>query len=247
MKGHPSTLVRDPAERERRRMHKREQVLRWLRLNTWSTADVLRQVVDLSSRQAVHSLLQGLCRDQLVRKATISGEFGPSVLVWGITAHGAAMAAKDDESISCRTFEPSKVRAATMGHDIDIQRLQLHAERAGWKWQVTNGEFARSEAKYADAVATRRDGIRVAIEVERTVKTSKRYAEILAAHLAARKEGKWEQIYYLCPDSNIRDRVQRSFKELERVKWRGELIILTPRHLAPFKFFAYDDHWSLET
>lgn len=243
MTGHIATLIANPVEREQRRQFKRDRVLRWLRLNTWSTADVLRQVAGVGSRQAAHGLLQGLCRDGLIRKAAIAGEYGPPILIWGITPHGAAIAARDNESISSRTFEPSKVKPTTMTHTLDVQRLQLRAESAGWKWKPIVGELSRSEAKYADAVATRLDGQKVAIEVERTVKTIKRYAEILVAHLEARKQGKWDWIYYFSHESGIRDRVSRAFGEIDRVAWHGQSIKVTDAHRAPFKYFTYWEEW----
>ena len=134
MSGYVATLVRDPHERAVRRQVKRDRALRWLRLNTWSTAEVLRQVAGVGSRQAAHGFLQALCRDGLIRKAEISREYGPSVQIWGITAHGAAMAARQNEPISVRAFEPSKVNPVTMSHALDAQCLQLRAESAGWTW-----------------------------------------------------------------------------------------------------------------
>lgn len=243
MTGHVATLINDPAERDRRRRNKRDRVLRWLRLNTWSTSDVLRQVAGFGSRQAIQKLLQGLCGDELIRNATISGEFGHHVIVWGITTHGAAMAALEGEPVSVRIFEPSKVNPLTMQHALDVQGLQLRAQNGGWQWQAIDGELSRSEAKYADAVVLRPDGSRVALEVERTVKTAKRYAEILIAHLEARKQGKWDWIYYLSPDAVISNRVRRSYEEIRVALWRGKRIQITKTHLAPFKFYAYDDNW----
>jgi hypothetical protein len=165
------------------------------------------------------------------------------MVIWGITAHGAATSARDGEPIAVRAFEPSKVSTTTLGHSLDVQLMQLRAERAGWKWQPSFGEFSRSEAKYADAVGTRPDGQKVAMEIERTVKTVKRYAEILAAHLAARKGGKWEWIYYLSPDDVVRNRVRRAFQEICRARWRGQIVEITDGHRAPFRFFSYNDDW----
>lgn len=245
--GHVPTLIADPQERERRRQAKRHRVLRWLRLNTWSTADMLRQVAGLSSRQAAHTLLRALSRDGLVRMAAITCEYGPPVQVWGVTVHGAAVSAQGGEPISTRTFEPSKINPTTMGHTLDVQHLQLRAESAGWTWHPIVGELSRSEAKYADAVAIRPDRQKIAIEVERTVKSTKRYAEILVAHLAARKQGKWELIYYLSPDDVIRDRVERAFSEVRRAAWRGQSIEITNAHRTPFKFYTYYGEWIIGT
>ena len=153
------------------------------------------------------------------------------------------MAAADDELIQCRTFEPSKINPAMMAHALDLQRLQLRAERIGWIWQQAIGEYSRSEAKYPDALAVRPDGQKVAIEVERNVKSTKRYSEILVAHVAARRQGNWEWIYYLAPDDRIRNRVERAFKEIKRATWRGQVVEIGIRHLDPFRFYAYVDDW----
>lgn len=244
MSGFTDTLIHDSAERARRQQTKQDKVLRWLRLNTWSTAAILMDVVGLGTRQAIHTTLTSMARQGLVRQAEIRRDFGPSVFIWGITPHGVAIAAAEGESIQAKTLEPSKVNPATLMHSIDVQRLQLTAEQAGWHWKPANGEFSRSEAKYADAIGLRPDAERVAIEVERTIKTVKRYAEILVSHLEARKQRKWEWIYYLSPDAVIRDRVRRAFQEISHARWRGQVIKITDAHRAPFKFYCYNEEWT---
>jgi hypothetical protein len=244
MTGSVPTLLADPAARKKRQLEKRNLILRWLRCNTWSTSEVLREVVGLASRQAVSSTLGALVRDGMLRRAVIHNDYGAPVLVWGITAHGAAMAATPDECVNIRLFESSKVNPSTLAHTLDLQRAQFRSERAGWRWLTNTGEFSKSEAKYADAVAIRQDGQKIAIEIERTVKTAKRYAEILVAHLAARKEGKWEWIYYLSPDEAIRDRVKRLFMEIHHANWHGRSITITDTHRSPFVFYTYKDDWT---
>lgn len=247
MRGHMATLLRDARERTARKHEKRERIIAFLRTNVFSTASVLGDVAEVRSRQAIHSTLRALNKEGLIRSAEVASDQGRRVLVWGITPHGAAMAARPGESIQTPTFEPSKVNVTTLDHTLDVQRIQLCATRAGWSWKQGFGEFARSSAKYADAVTTRSDGVKIAIEVERTVKTVKRYAEILVAHLEARKEGKWDLIYYISPDLVIRDRVQRAFREVHTAKWHGNKIAITDAHRAPFRFYVYGDSWNLET
>lgn len=244
MNGHISTLITDPRERSARQLDKQNRVLRWLRINTWSTAEILREVAGLKSRQAASTTLSALARDGLVRVGTLAFEFGRPIQVWGITAHGAAMSAGPGEPIDIRLFEASKIKLATFGHALDLQKLQLRAIRAGWQWHPVVGDYEKSEAKYADAIAIRPNGDKVAIEVERTVKTVKRYSQILAAHLVARKDGKWDLIYYLSPSDAIRDRVQRAYLEIHRVRWHGQNIEITDVHRRPFVFYSYDDDWT---
>ena len=79
MTGHTATLIHDPHERTARRQAKQERVLRWLRGNTWSTAEVLREVAGLGSRQAIHKVLNALASRGLIRCAAIACEYGPPV------------------------------------------------------------------------------------------------------------------------------------------------------------------------
>jgi len=239
-----STLINDPRIRGVRIEMKRHAVQAWLSVHTWSTAEVLGQVMGITSRQAVHQTLAAMIRDGLMRRAEIQTSYGPARLVFGFTPHGAAMAVTPGVS-PAKSLEPSKIKVTTMEHELDIQRLHLRAQRAGWKdWQLGGAEFSRSEAKYADAIGVRQDGQKVAIEVERNVKTIKRYAEIFVAHLAARKDNKWEWIYYLSPNAAIRDRVRGVFAAIHRATWHGQVIEITDAHRAPFQFFAYSDDWT---
>jgi len=239
-----STLINDPRIRGVRIEKKRQAVQAWLAVHTWSTAEVLGEVMGITSRQAVHQTLAAMIRDGLMRRAEVQTSYGRAVLVFGFTPHGAAMAVSPGVS-PAKSLEPSKINVNSIEHELDVQRLHLLAQRAGWKvWHLGGAEFSRSEAKYADAIGVRQDGQKVAIEVERTVKTIKRYGEILVAHLAARKEGKWEWIYYLSPSAAVRDRVWGMFAVIHRATWRGQVIEITDAHRAPFKFFAYSDDWT---
>jgi len=239
-----STLINDPRIRGVRIEKKRLAVQAWLALHTWSTAEVLGLVMGIASRQAVHQTLAAMIRDGLMRRAEIQTSYGRAVLVFGFAPHGAAMSVSPGVPPT-KSLEPSKIRVTTMEHELDVQRLHLRAQRAGWKdWRLGDAEFSRSEAKYADAVGVRQDGQKVAIEVERTVKTIKRYGEILVAHLVARREGKWEWIYYLSPKAAVRDRVRAMFEAIHRATWRGQVIEITDAHRAPFQFFAYSDDWT---
>src|SRR6185312_6901653 len=156
----------------------------------WSTARVLGEVMGLRARQAVHRSLQQLKDAELLRRQTYT-ILGHPLTIWGITAHGQACAfdPATEEPVSAY-FEPSRVSALTLAHAIDVQKLRVAAERAGWKdWK--NGDRLRAvrDGKRPDAIAVSPRGIRTAIECERTMKTTKRYEVILAHYLQSLRRG----------------------------------------------------------
>ena len=133
-----------------------------------------------------------------------------------------------------------------MNHQLDIQRLRLIAERKGWRgWKKNERNSVKKKGEvYPDAVAVRPDHSRIAIEVERTIKGYERYSGILVAHLIARKNRKWDEIYYFSPDTKVSRQLERIFSEISEVNHLGEVLKINDAHRAPFRFLTYDDDWT---
>ena len=102
----------------------------------------------------------------------------------------------------------------------------------------------KKDEVYPDAVAVRPDHSRIAIEVERTIKGYERYSGILVAHLIARKNRKWDEIYYFSPDAKISRQLERIFSEISEANHLGEVLKINDTHRAQFRFWAYDDDWT---
>ncbi|MCL0160774.1 hypothetical protein M2T57_30460, partial [Klebsiella pneumoniae] len=70
--------------------------------------------------------------------------------------------------------------------------------------------------KVPDALAEL-DGRTVAFEVERTVKSRRRYQEVVSGYLFNRKVNGIDEIWYICPDLPTLVRVQRAILAVDEI------------------------------
>lgn len=238
-------LINDRNERNKRKQQKQDGVLKYLRYETWSTASILRQVLSLNSQQAIQQTLAMLERESLLRKATIGGT-GQKAVVYGITAHGLAMSFSEDEEYeSLPVFEPSKITLSRIPHHLDIQLARLSAQANGWQnW--TRGERLGFEVDVRpDALAVSPRGKTVAVEVERTIKTRKRYQQVIANHLMKIKAGNWDEVLYLTPDG-MANRLKKVFDSIDWIVIRGNRIPLEQKHRDVFSFQSISEFCKTE-
>jgi hypothetical protein len=241
--GASENLLNSPAARQLRALEKRQQVLRFLRQEIWSCQDILGDVMGVQTRTAAHKNLARMEAEGLLRRHRIEVLGGSAITLWGITSHGQAMAFDPaSETPVAAYFEPSRVAEITIRHELDLQRLRLKAERAGWTgW--TNGDRLPEllkGGKRPDAMAISPEGLRTAIEIERTMKTSKRYEQILASYLMALKAEQLDRVVWLSPTEDFARRLRAIVLGLRSVTVQGRrFAVEPPRHHGPLSFHAY--------
>ena len=241
-------LIADPAERKAKAEAKRHTLLHFLRNETWSTTEVLTQLVGIDNRQAIHKTLTRMQDEELVKKheLPIGGRVRP-VVVWGITPNGIAAAFDDNEPYEERPyFSPSRLALSRVPHQIDLQRARLSAESAGWQnWQ--RGErLGFNPPIRPDALVTSPDGELFAIEVERTIKTKKRYQQVIKGHLSQIQEQHWSRVLYLMPPDFPR-RLKRVFDSIEHIVIADrQYMTLEDKHRKRFLFLALPDWPDLD-
>jgi hypothetical protein len=231
-----------PEGRNARVQEKRRKVLRWLRDEIWSTPEVLGKIMGLTARQGVYQTLAKMERDGYLASADITIFKKSTQRIVGITAHGLACAFDADEPFEKRpTFEPSKVKLSTLQHETDIQLLRVQAERAGWKNWTPGARLGASQAgsNRPDAIVVDPQMQVVAVEVERTIKTTKRYESILSQYLQAVAKGQYGRIVWVCPTEDLAARLRRIVLSISAVPINGKRIALEPRHYALLAFLDY--------
>lgn len=243
-------LIKDHAERAGRAAAKRHALLRFLRDELYTNqavAGLVMGVGERAGRQTVAAMeAAGLVRRQAV--AVLPGL--PPVNLVAITSHGQAMAFDPaSETVSDRTFEPGKYSLVHLAHRLDTQRLRVEAMASGcvqkWVAGESLGKMAKN-TKRPDALLLTVDKVRVAIEVERTIKNRKRYAGILENHLTAIKQNaikqnRWSRVIWVSPDQQTAERLKAIFHSIKHVSIAGIDTQLCEAHWKCLAFTTYDD------
>lgn len=189
--GTPQTLIRDPQRRQQIHAQKQTTILDWLKAEIYSSPDILALVLGVSSRQAVHKTLTGMQAQGLIRSARVEVTGGHQTL-WGITEHGQAVAwdLSRSEVPSGKPFEPGRVSALRLRHILTLQKMKWQAVHAGWSGWKNCDRGVKPQKRHEkfkhrpDVVTIDPAGRVVAIELELTFKTIKRYQqEVLPSHV----------------------------------------------------------------
>lgn len=240
-----SNLMGAPQDRARRSEEKRRQVLRFLRQEIWSSPDILASVMGLGSRTAAHKNLHRMETEGLLRRHQVQGLGGGTLTLWGITPHGQGLAFElgTEEPLSAY-FEPQRVAEQTLRHGLDLQRVRVRLEQAQWTgWQ--NGDrlsVLLKGGKRPDAMVISPIGERCAIEIERTIKTTKRYEQVLAAYLQAIKAGEVDRVVWLCPSAALAARLRTIVCGIKEVVIQRQRYSVDPqRHHAALEFYGLKD------
>lgn len=243
--GYPAIAALGHAERMARHQEKRRKVLAFLRSEIWTVPAVLADLLGEPGRpydeRGVRRLTATLARDELI----VRDQAGHRVVVGITTAGQAEIAAILGKECVARAYERGKVPLATFEHRCDLQRLRIACAKAGWTgWtypdRVPVGKKGKDTHR-PDALVTTPDGVRGALEVERTPKTAKRYRFILGRHLDAIRRGEYSCVLYTCPDAARVKGVRAIIHGLGHAVVGGVDKKLTEADLDHFDFLTYDD------
>lgn len=231
-------LINSYQQRCVRTQNKREMILRFLRDETWSNLTNLAGVLGLSE-PAAFKTLQQLERDGFLLRYKVSSL---RLSLWGITPQGLAFAWAEDEAMQIRPyFEPGKLSVMTIPHYLDIQWARLIAEAAGWTNWIPGNRLPKDIKKRPDAIVLNPEGQTIAIELERTIKTLKRYEAIFSVYLQQMKRDEYFQVHYVCPDASFAPRLIRMFDLIKAVPVAGERVPIAEKHKARFPVYALDN------
>lgn len=243
-----SNLISSKAERDRIKAEKQSKVLSFLLEERFSTATVLALLLKMTPN-GVHRTLLKMEKEGLVKPHTVDFELSAwNLKIWGVTPTGALLAADMDEDLNF--FEVGRTKPITIAHSLALQRVKVIALNNRWvEWESSSkmlkkaNESRSTWIQVPDAVARSPKGRKVAIELERTVKTPKRYVEILANYAEMMAMGTIDEVIYVCP-TQLTARLERLFHRIEKIIFKGKVITTPQGLLRRFYFISYEE-WDV--
>ena len=201
----------------------------------WTTVEVAA-ILLRCSRQSALRTLQSMQHQGLVKFDAIDR----GLKLWGVTNHGIGLAGHPSPSL--REFEVGKTNHRYITHHVQTQLTRLNAELAGWRdWTPDKILYSPGNnhrlKKIPDALTTRPDGKRIAVEIELFIKSKKRLAEIVAAYLIQIKDGHHDLVCYVTPHP---DALRRALAALDEIRIAETTVKLTPAHRERFLVFDID-------
>ncbi len=241
-----SALLHDPAERQVRIEQKKQQLLRWLVDFTWTNSAIAGEVMKLKSRSAIHKTLGQFEKRGLIRSNPISFTVGRDVMIYGITPEGLLWVDQEEDwHYSKPVFDPAKVSLSTFQHRLDVQRCRLQVRKTnGFSW-VAENNLPRVIQYHPDAIVSSASLI-VALELERTAKTRKRYQQIIVQHLRQISQGHYAQVHYVSTIDGFAERLQRLLFSIPQISVKGQKVLFTDELKAHFKFYSLPN-WKLKS
>lgn len=191
------------------------------------------------SESTLRRTVELMVKEKLLRLEALEVGSKKVVLI-GITDHGVGMA---DRAGLCPSFASGKTNPAYVTHHLLTQETRIKAVNSGGTdWLPGRALRNKSYLKVPDALYVM-DGKTIAVEVERNIKTPKRYAEVVSNYLQEMSKKSWTEVHYITTP-NVVPRIQKIFNELGTVTVKGTVVKLEQKHLDRFKFYSFDDYLS---
>ncbi|MFZ5580129.1 MAG: hypothetical protein ACOZAQ_06685 [Pseudomonadota bacterium] len=239
------------AERMARAADKRRKILAFLRTEIWTSEPVIGELLEITHRSTVRATVQALVRDELITIDEVILTNGDKINLLGITLNGQAHAADlVGKDIALRHYEKGRVGISTIRHTLDLQVLRIRFARAGWKgWSYSDRvkpEDKNAPTHRSDALVTHPQGVRFALEVERHLKSKKRYEAIIGHHLTAIRGGAYERVLYATPTGIEGGALVSILSKVNRVNVAGQSVLFGEKERGLFVVTSYQGAPSLD-
>jgi DNA-binding MarR family transcriptional regulator len=242
-------FIHDQKKLVQRIEEKHNIVLEFLSHEVFSTSEILGQLLNLS-RTATYKTLKSMEKRDLIQMYSIEYELAQrgKQTVWGLTPTGALLAT-DLDNFQIDFYEVGRIATSTMAHSLAIQRVKVAGLTKGWTDWISSRKLKQIAVKdkmkwkqIPDALATSLDGKVIAFEVEKTVKTPKRYQVILSNYAKMFLNQTVDQVFYICPE-NIAKRLERLFSNIDKLLVDGKSYPVHENVLKRIQFLSYED-WN---
>lgn len=245
--GDSSFFIHDKAQQSKRIEEKQNCILEFLSHEVFSTSEIIGQLLNLG-RTATYKTLKSMEMKDMVRMYHIEYELAQrgKQTIWGLTPKGALLAT-DLNDFQVDFYEAGRIATSTMAHSIAIQRVKISGLNQGWSDWVSSRKLKQLATKnkgkwlqIPDALARSPIGRSVAFEIERTIKTPKRYEVILSHYAKMFLDQTVDEVFYICPET-IAKRLERLFSKIDKIVVDGKSYPVHENILKRISFLSFEE------
>jgi len=240
-----STIAKmSQAERMQRYDKKRAEVLKIALKFGWINVAAASELLGVT-RPAAARTVKSLASDGLLFEHELAGM--PRRIWYSISEAGVAEAYFLDDLDLPSNLQPGRWKIAVQNyqHEQDVLLIAIKSQKSGA--EVCLAEFDQNDKKRGRSFSSKYPDFLIeisrkiyGIEIEREVKSQRRYKEIVASHWRAIERGHYDCILYLTPDQPTCDRLTRIVKSVfESVRLGGRERALTQPERQRFGFATY--------
>lgn len=229
------------AERRTRKKEKQEQILLFAKKFGWIDSRASALLLD-STRSAAGSALRKMEQEGLMLKHELPGP--PKRAWYSISEKGMAEAfiILNEQMPATLPLGRQTISDYSYLHEQDVNLIAVQLEQLGLEPYLPKTESGGrgKGVKYPDLLVNVKDKV-IALEIERTPKTQRRYKDILASHWLATEKKIYNEVLYLCPDADTKKRVQALVRSVQsgKVKCGGAERELTEQEKNRVKIGTY--------
>lgn len=235
-------LIFDYEKRQKRIEQKKQALLSWLADFAWTTPELAGRVMGLSTRAGINKTLKRLVCEQLIKEASITLADNRSLRIVGVTTNGLLWCDNVPDATSRSTFDPKRVALSTVIHRLDVQRCRIAVRDVCLQW--TPESNLPREIEYRPDAILKTGSRKIALELERTSKTRKRYQKIVTQHLRQIQAGHYHEVHYVSTVPGFAIRLERLFGSISKLPVRGQQVLFSDDLRKRFRFFDFDK-WNI--
>lgn len=211
-----------PDERRKRAGKNQGSILKFLAEEGFSTASLLATLLQFKQTRSVYKILDRLEDKKLIRHKKIEG----IERLYALTPLGYSFAEGDCENY--RSVSLNNIKPLSLPHKFAIQECKIAMLSNGVEWGNITGRIKKYEARPDGMIWYQFDDEElrpIAIEVELTVKTKKRYKDILSTYFNPYNSGdKYDLVIYVVPTEIMKARLEKIFDDLPS---QGKFFVMT--------------------
>lgn len=216
---------------------RREQILNFLAVDEWSTAENLTMIIGVNHIKYTRRLLDTMVKDGLVSKGKFACSTGYRI-VYFITATALC-----DLGYEAKKLRTPQISQQNFIHCELVQRLQIIAIKNKIDWITEKALFKNKNYKsYPDGLLVIRNNFKISIELQRNRYSLEALKNKVAKCLADCLSGKFNKILFVCADNLNSEVMQKALFSVSILKGKNHQDIhFNDEYKSFFEFINFDE------